>query len=351
MTDESSIYRNFGLTVSWMFSRKVIDSIRVKGDKKTWEKHIGVFNAAKAKQELLSKLVIDSSNIKPAIGNVVDGLRIVSTMYSELVKGLLSMGYDVLILRAVAETRLLPGASSGSFKAVFEVGLSWDYIYDLPYIPASSIKGVMRSWAIRKCISGAGSSRDKRLCIEDVLDIFGSSKGNIIHRRERHWFMDTVNGVVEAVDASSSNLFIADSYPIQGVNGLASAGLLEPDVMTPHYYKGGKVVKDEFEAQPVPVQFLSITPGSVFKFVIGVKSSGVDKEFVERLGKGLFGNKGRSPSNLATLVAAIAYAAFREGVGAKTSKGYGLLRINGAKLITSSTWTRSFRGGRYRWRR
>ncbi len=192
-----------------------------------------------------------------------------------------SGGVIMVEARLVEGSKLLVGGSSGVLQAVFEVGLAWDYVFDLPYIPGSSLKGAMRSAA---------------------LALLGSSYGDLI---------DSIFGSRNA----SGCLEVFDAYPIE-----VSDHLLEPDVITPHYYSGGVIIDSELEAQPVPVVHVSVAPGTVFRFIISHRCS---RGILNQLSAALSSELKISASGSGSL-AALLSAALLSGVGARTGKGYGV---------------------------
>jgi len=292
----------------------------------------------KVKMKVLQVVLEHGS--KGQSGSVEAKLNAVREHYALLVEGLKHLGYSVVEVDAVLGDKGLVGVSSGFLHAIYEVGLSWDYIFDLPYIPASSVKGAMRSWVFRRCSELDQSL--KRSCAEKVLDLFGAPEGEVWHREEREWFTRNF-GDLKSAEAFTGNIFVADAYPIDRGRGVAAYGLLVPDVMTPHYYSGGEVVADEFEAQPVPVQYLAIAPGTKFKFVVGVKEAGVPPSYVSELSSMLFG---KQASSLTALVAGILANALAEGIGAKTGKGYSYFTVEKA-VVHKAGASRRFVRGKY----
>ena len=193
-------------------------------------------------------------------------------------------GVAAVKARLVEGSRLLVGGSTGVLQAVFEVGLAWDHVLDLPYIPGSSLKGAMRASA------------------EALLG-------------------DEYKSVVEAVFGSRSSsgcIEVFDAYPVE-----APGNLLDLDVVTPHYYKGGEVKESELEAQPVPVVHLSVAPGVAFHFIVAHRCP----ESVLRGLSTAFHNKLRIKASGPGAVAALLIVALFSGVGARTGKGYGVFRV------------------------
>ncbi len=336
--NNASFYKNFGLSISEEFKQRIIEAIKMRkleGNKI-------------AKNNILLDLVSSRGFIKNAVENVRAGIDLVRQNYDELVKGLLNEGFEVVSIDATLESKMLIGIGSGSLYNVFEVGLSWDYIYDLPYIPASAIKGAMRSWAIRKCVENDKDLQSRRRCFEGVLDLFGSCLGVIPSRDENMWFKDqeVFGGIPESKLAFMGNLFVVDSYPISRGEGSTGYGLLEPDIMTPHYYSRGEVVGDEFDVSPNPLPYLSIAPGTRFKFIVGISSRRADKGIVKDLSMKLFN---KEISSLSILVAMILATTLREGLGAKTAKGYGYFRVDKAQIRFPPSLTQFFNRGKYVW--
>ena len=331
-------YKNFGLSISEEFKLRILEAVKMRKPEGNKE----------AKNNILLDLVSSRGFIRSAVENVRAGIDLMRRTYDELIKGLLYEGFEVISVDATLESKMLIGIGSGSLYNVFEVGLSWDYIYDLPYIPASAIKGAMRSWAIRKCVENNKDLQDRRRCFEGVLDLFGSCIGVIPSIDENTWFKDqeVFGGIPKSKLAFMGNLFVADSYPISKGRGLIGYGLLEPDIMTPHYYSRGKVVRDEFEVSPNPLPYLSIAPGTRFRFIIGVRSRRANKEFINDFSTRLFN---KEISSLSILVAMILATTLREGLGAKTAKGYGCFRVDKAQIRFPPSLTQFFNRGKYVW--
>jgi CRISPR-associated protein Cmr6 len=186
-----------------------------------------------------------------------------------IVQAYTSLHFPVIDLEATLTYRALVGASSSFGQPAFEVGLSFDPILNVPCIPGSSIKGAVKASAALKEVFSD----------ELVKELFG-------------------NGSIGRLDFS-------DAYPVKvGVKGY----LIIPDVLTPHYNKGEEDILQEHKVMPTPIPFLSIAPGTVFRFIVADRKQDVDQSFVERFLK------------------AVAVT-FTLGVGAKTAIGYGSLEL------------------------
>ncbi len=228
---------------------------------------------------------------------------------------LLRNGYHVKLCRIRLEDRGLVGTGSVFGKVLFEVGLSFDSILNVPYIPASSLKG-----AFRHVLEQLGRSEEAKL-------IFGSTEEM---------------GVVGVTDAYPTSLG-------------SSNKLLSPDVLTPHYYIGGEAVKTELDVKPTPVVFTTIAPGVEFEFYIyynknlrhllGGHVLTTSKDLRDDvnihihdgdLAQALEGITNRAHIDLRKLLPlvdlAVIYALTR-GVGAKTSIGYTKFKLLEYKTI------------------
>jgi len=210
------------------------------------------------KRFFIEKIALDSKRMAGAALKRADKLLNAASM------GYQSSGYHVISVDASLAERGLFSVSSSFGQVIFEVGLSFDWILNLPFIAGSSIKGAVRSaWRV--------------LHGDDGDEVFGGKQvGSVV-------FMD--------------------AYPVSaGREGY----IFYPDVLTPHYSKEGKDVFDETEASPVPVAYLTVAPGTVFRFQIAVKSDRV--------------------MDMNKLLKSLLYA-FRMGLGAKTAIGYGVFKV------------------------
>jgi CRISPR-associated protein Cmr6 len=262
--------------------------------------------------------------------SVCKGLeRVKETYYRELVNGLKSLGYCVAVVDARLTSKLLVGASGGVFAGLFEVGLAWDLIYDLPFIPASAVKGLLRSWLVTSC-AGLGSAGDKRRCLEFVAELVGLSGRMCSGEEECKWFDSVFGGVANSVGGVfAGKMLVFDAYPVRRGGGSVGCGLLDVDVVTPHYYRHGEVVRDEFDAEPKPVVHLSVAPGTVFRFVVAVDST--DDSILDAAGMLLRGKVVSAGVMLASLLVS---ALTSEGVGARTGKGYGFFELERAEAFS-----------------
>jgi CRISPR-associated protein Cmr6 len=241
-------------------------------------------------------------------------------------------GYLVKVVVMEAESRVIVGTSSGLGRIPFEVGLSFDPIMNLPYIPGSTIKGAIRS-VFRELLSSSTLVREgrcKQESIDDIVDrVFGSSS----HKK-----------------VSIGLVGFTDAYPVSTGNGNM---VLEPDVITPHYTCTSGKECTEFDVVPIPIQFLTIAPGTRFKFLMffnnqlrsgklgTVSSTKLGKAGKvecselsymvyydhEELGEALARISQHNKLNLIPWLDRAVLYAVAKGLGAKTSIGYSRFRI------------------------
>ena len=225
-------------------------------------------------------------------------------MLNEIEEGLLKVGYKVKVVEAELESRGAFGLSADFGVATFELGLSFDPILNVPFIPGSSLKGAVRAAYTELLQSKKELDRDA--AEREAERLFGGS----------------------SEQAGAGLIGFTDAYPIVTGKG---GYLLYPDVLTPHY----KDADIELDAQPSPHVFLTIAPGTRFRFYVfwvenrggcTLRVKGEDTDLMEGY---LIADKpsmGSSRVHLGWVDLAVLYA-LGLGVGGKTRLGYSTLRI------------------------
>ena len=148
-----------------------------------------------------------------------------------------------------------------------ENGFAWHQTLGVPYLPGSSIKGMVRAWA------------EQWEEIKDGNRIFGD-KGE---------------------EVSAGSVIFLDALPSNRV-------FLEIDVMTPHYspyYRDGKPPGDWYD--PTPIPFLTVAANQVFQFAV-LPRMAQDTQYQEDTKQVLYW---------------LRLALENLGAGAKTAVGYG----------------------------
>ena len=174
-------------------------------------------------------------------------------------------------------TTTSPFATGLGREHPIENGFVWHPSLGIPYLPGSSVKGLIRAWIESGWEEAA-----------DFHRIFGSDyrKGSDNYDKERH------------LTAQSGSVIFLDAIPTAPVP-------LKADVMTPHYgdyYEGKSPPADWLSPNPIP--FLSVAPGATFQFAL-VPRTAEGAADVEKIA--------------AWLEKALAWL----GAGAKTAVGYG----------------------------
>ncbi|MFP3233638.1 MAG: type III-B CRISPR module RAMP protein Cmr6 [Sulfolobaceae archaeon] len=190
----------------------------------------------------------------------------------EIKDALLSLGYNVIDVIGRVDYKAISGLSEGLFHLIFEVGINYDEILDLPYIPGSTIKGILRS---------------------NLYELTGDEGNEIFGDKERE-----------------GSVIVSDAYPI-------GEKLFVGDIINPHYYQGGKPVRTEYDVNPVPILHLAIRENVKFRFLIGV-----DKK--AKLGK--IGEK-LNVKNAVELVSLLLLYSMKTGLGARSTKGYNFFEV------------------------
>ncbi|BCU67901.1 hypothetical protein HS7_13380 [Sulfolobales archaeon HS-7] len=157
--------------------------------------------------------------------------------FNNLKKVLKSLKYLIVDLEITTKTRAIIGVSTSLGKLIFDSGISFDPYMNSPYIPASEIKGIIRSYI------------EDKFSIQDVNEIFGDTE-------------------------KEGNVNFTDAYPVRIRNFL-----FVPDVITPQYNKR----KSEADSEPKPIIHLAIAPGVTFRFLIYYKREDVGKRICDTL--------------------------------------------------------------------
>ena len=294
------------------------------------------------KQKVLDKL----SLIKEAEESICSNLKKLNDVYYKPLSSALKrlrQGFIDAQYRTVS--KLLISTSGGAFDVVFEVGIAWDMLLDVPYIPGSSLKGAVRSWALRRC-SELSSVDERRKCGGLAFRLFGASSGHLASKDEKAWFQKIFGGLPQASEAWTGLATFYDAYPVSGGRGSLACGLLELDILTPHYYRGGNPVSDEFDVEPVPVPHLVVAPGTVFGVVASLDPGG---EAVARSLAGLL-EGGSVGDGLAAFVWMVTEA-LGEGIGARTGKGYGAMEKTNDYVFAPVSLRLHRRSGNLVWKR
>lgn len=187
-------------------------------------------------------------------------------------------------------SRLIVGLGGAS---VYEVSMTLHHIYGIPYIPASSIKGVLRSYIIQEIFENKEEEalqNDKNFC-----KIFGCPAKRALTNKKGE------------ATAFEGEVVFFDAYPTRE----PEKDEIKPDVMTVHYQdyysKDETYPTDTQKTNPIPFLTIEKTP---FQFILGAKT--------DILNQKLWKDK--------TLLQLLHEALEKNGIGAKTAVGYGYFK-------------------------
>jgi CRISPR-associated protein Cmr6 len=196
----------------------------------------------------------------------------------------LQVTHSLAVLEGKLNGKLLHGMGGAHVR---ETSLTLHPLYGLPYIPSSSIKGVVRNWVNQAFFDG----REEELKSEKNLD-------------QKHKGLRTICLDIFGSEESGGQIEFFDAFVDSGFS-------LQPDVLTihfPKYYKGESMPGDN--QNPNPVNFYVISCQSV-QFIVGIRRDAkLNSEF-------------SSDELLGLAIAWMQKALTELGIGSKSSAGHG----------------------------
>jgi len=203
------------------------------------------------------------------------------------------ISYETIVINAKLKSPLITGIGQTHPN---EVGMVFDHTLGIPYIPAASIKGILRFAHTLGLIDSkdadafiSGEELDETYEKTRIPDLFGGNAQK--------------NGKEAKIEMHKGKVIFLDAYPLKTPQ-------LHIDIMNPHY---GAYYSDEQGRtppadylEPKPIKFLTVKPGTTFIFRALTPVSKDLKKY---------------------LFEAFKSALQDEGVGAKTAVGYGRFEI------------------------
>lgn len=216
-------------------------------------------------------------------------------------------------------------------ESVYDTSITLHHVYGIPYIPASAVKGIVRSWIISERFG-----RDEKEAIVDngFCDVFGCPQK--IERINSYYNEDR-----------QGKVWFFDAFPL-------SEPKIEVDIMNPHYgdyYADKKVngnpVPPADYLKPNPITFLTVGEKDKvgnplkFQFIIGIKEKdndalGAGSRLLNDSNELLIKVRKKGTNKLAyasadtrllNITEAWLKKALEEhGIGAKTAVGYGYMK-------------------------
>ena len=193
-----------------------------------------------------------------------------------------------------------------------ENGFAWHHTLGTPYLPGSSVKGVVRSWA-----EGWHEWAGKK---EDELSAEEQAELGTYTRDLKRIFGDTDK-------TGAGSVIFLDALPVTSVQ-------LKADIMTPHYteYYEGKSPPADW-LSPTPIPFLVVETGA--SFVFGILPRRMEVQYLEdceqvrewlnnalcwtgagaktAAGYGRFEPEGNQPSKLLSLAKEFVVTSYKQG--------------------------------------
>ncbi len=175
-----------------------------------------------------------------------------------------------------------------------ENGFTWHHLFGTPYLPASSVKGLVRDWAAHWADDEKGPSHKA----EAVTRIFGADDKD--------------------ENKNTGSIIFLDAIPTRPVR-------LKSEIITPHY---GAYYQSAVESPVTPADWLSPTP---IPFPAVAEKQEFQFALISRCGDA------NDPD--LTMVADWLIAALETvGAGGKTTVGYGTFRRSGRELPKEEQW-------------
>lgn len=234
---------------------------------------------------------------------------------NEKQKSLLSIYEDDFIKSIDLKTSWRMAVGLGN-ESVYETSMTLHHIYGIPYIPASSVKGVVRSWIITEYFRKETEEPAEYWALQDEMfcRIFGTSKETKIENSNGKKF--TVISPLKNKEGKPTEhigeIIFFDAFPLDEPK-------IEVDVMNPHYRdwydspkKDNKLyIPPTDYLNPSPVFFLTVA-NTRFRFMIASKKEPLENYKI--------GDK--------NIVEWLKDALTQHGIGAKTAVGYGIMKNN-----------------------
>lgn len=210
-------------------------------------------------------------------------------------------GQTLMAMNFKPDWRMVVGLGT---ESVYETSITLHHLYGIPYIPASSIKGVVRSWIVTEVFgkenlhfAEGNAIQNKEFC-----DVFGCPKTIHLKSPDRTFKSFYTQSEGEKKGSRMGNVIFFDAFPMV-------IPTIEPDIMNVHYpdYYGGDKPPGDTQ-NPRPIFFLTVkdTP---FQFIIGTRAGEISDYKIA----------GR------TITEWLKEALEEHGIGAKTAVGYGQL--------------------------
>jgi CRISPR-associated protein Cmr6 len=226
------------------------------------------------------------------------------------------LGENVVHRNYTTIDRLIIGLGAAS---VFETSITLHHVYGFPYIPSTSIKGIVRSAIIRACFesSEAKAIQDKLFC-----DLFGCpAKIKENNQEFPSWYETHESTPNNSVGDRQGKIIFFDAFP-------CIAPTIKEDIINVHFsdYYTGENKPPTDSGSPNPITFLTVV-NTQFGFILGTKYNYLvdNTQAQSPIAQSAYQNTDT------TLLDIIQFwldkSLTHYGVGAKTALGYGFFRL------------------------
>ncbi len=207
-----------------------------------------------------------------------------------------------ILLRANGQTPLFfktnsPFVTGLGLEHPIENGFAWHHTLGVPYLPGSSVKGMVRAFATHW-----GENAESEVSKKEVIRIFGPKTSDL----------DTKQEIKQEISSHIGSVIFFDALPVEPIR-------LKADIMTPHYQEyyasqGNNITPPADYLSPNPIPFLAVAQGATFQFGVLPRST-------------------KNEADCQKVIKWLEEALTWIGAGAKTAVGYGRFEKDEETLI------------------
>jgi len=243
-------------------------------------------------------LVEWSRSLPPGYIKFLESLEAMNLPGYELIGGAKGICYKT-------KTRLIVGSGLTGWETVIPQLLM---PFGVPWIPGSSLKGVMEATALSRLEE---KIRRGEVSLEDLVEAGEQARGKLVGllsnglHNYKELKLGQLKGELRKIGVLFGTKECKGSLIVLGgfIKQVPENGFLTADVITPHYkeyYEGGEKWPHE-HLNPVPIKFPAVREGTTFVFILFVKKEHMD--YAEEI---------------------LHDTLTKTGIGGKTSAGYGI---------------------------
>lgn len=171
-------------------------------------------------------------------------------------------------------SRLLIGLGA---KGALEIGITLHHTTGLPYIPGSALKGLARTYALLSLAAERQAGQDELEQLDTDLMLGRLDSTLELAEAYREIFGFAANEHRSDSDAGKAVFY--DAILFDMLIEPPNSEIFSIDVMTPHfteYYRASGSDAPHDAGNPIPVSFLTVNEGFVFRFAVGTRGNGTE---------------------------------------------------------------------------